>query len=375
MNTHRLKVEHRAGKQEHTQNASRRLIAAEIEVAASAFGVAIPFSHAEDDSDDEHLWDDDGEVSENCECRACCQRLSFHDRDTLTPVVNRWKAQIVTDGSLPNTGFELPTAPASGDLWCRQIEEITAALGTMRARVTGACGCHIHVDARDCSYWDIRRVMRLYARVESALFELVPPSRRENRYCLPCGDVFRDILRQQDRSKDVKKAIQSQLYQWEPAQVTKRTSEEITAREKQLRDYGHNEYAIQERLAQFSGKNIVRDRGDQWRQFKEEKYGSSRYNACNIHSWIYRGSLEWRVPSGTVDATKIIAWGRLWATLIDFAVKTGETALKTLCETLNARDLLLHVTPKDLRHFVTARWAQYGDEYVTDSDYNESEGV
>jgi hypothetical protein len=145
---------HKARPTEFLRNTSRRFISAEIEVADTSFGY------------------------------------------NISKTVSDWSGSIVSDGSLPDGGFEINTAPAQGDKFIKQIEDICSALREDGAEVSSACGLHIHIDAKDYTYYDLRRLILLYERLELALFEMMPYSRRESHYCQPCGKLYADAIRE-----------------------------------------------------------------------------------------------------------------------------------------------------------------------------------
>lgn len=217
----------------------------------------------------------------------------------------------MSDGSLPEEGFEINTAPAQGDLFIGQIEAISKALLRDGARVSSGCGLHVHVDARDFSYYDLRRLVLLYERIEPALFEMMPASRRESRFCQPCGKLYAEAVRANRLPKIYKENLIKSVY------------------------------------------------GDEAkRPARRDKYDDSRYHALNIHSWFYRGTIECRLHTGSVRAHKIIAWGKLWATILDTAMRRTERDIAD-CEG-NARNLLLSIAPDgDTRDYITLRHAQH----------------
>ncbi len=252
--------------------------------------------------------------------------------------IEKWQGAIVYDGSLPETGFEINTAPASGDLYLAQVKEICAALAAAEARITPACGLHVHVDARDFDFYGIRRLVRLYAAMETALFEMVPPERRANRYCIPCGAVFAQTVMRGRIPKDaVKKSVVQAVYK-----------------------------------ADLNDAQIDR--------LKQNKYirgvaigvtAEARYYALNLHSWFFRGTVECRLFNGTVDAQEIGAWGMLWARILDrVAVSTDEEIDEVAAKVDGARSLsalvkssrsvVLGVAGDDsVRAFVEARWQRH----------------
>lgn len=203
----------------------------------------------------------------------------------VTEICRRWGANIVDDGSLPAGGFEINSAPASGDLFVKEITEITKVLKLQHAFANERCGLHTHIDARDFSFYDMRRLIFLYEKIEPALFSMVPEARRRSKYCYPCGPRFSRNLRAQSVPKVSKNAIYRGIY-------------------------GVDGRSVQER--------------------KKNRRDEARYNALNIHSWFVRGTTECRIRHGTVDRDEILNWAMLWAGILDFALKTPENHIHKL---------------------------------------------
>lgn len=202
----------------------------------------------------------------------------------LTEVIKGWSASVVSDGSLPEYGFEINTSPASADRFIKQIEEICDALKQSGGYVTDKCGLHVHVDARDLTYYGIRRLLRIYSALEPLLFQMIPSERRNSRYCQPCAHEYRKVGK---------------------------LTNYVTAR----KDVMH---------AVYHSSNT--------RRSKREKYNGSRYMALNAHSWYYRGTVECRLLDGTVDPNVIVPWGMFWAKLVDFAANATDKEIDVLTE-------------------------------------------
>jgi len=243
VNNHNQPFHYPKTKKDHHANPSSRLLAVEIEVAG----------------------------------------LKANDHGAVNTVCEKWGCNIVTDGSLPSSGFEINTAPAGGDHWLHEIDEICAALKQGQAGVTQACGLHCHIDCRDFKYYDMRRLLFLYAKLEEGLYHLLPPWRRASSYCVPCGAKFILGLAENKLPKASKDQLVSNLY------GTKDT-----------------------------------------RPYRRDRHHSTRYNAWNIHSWFYRGSIECRLFPGTVNPTKMKYWGMLLAGLCDTAYRLKETDVTAL---------------------------------------------
>ena len=245
----------------------------------------------------------------------------------VDPVVSRWEGTaVVEDGSLPDSGYEINTAPTSGDAFIERIEELSAALGRADAIVTTACGMHVHVDARDLSYRALQRAVALYARVEPALFDMVPASRKNNRYCQRCGPEFlqRGIAASLERASGKS-----------PKQAKGVLVQAV---------YGEN-------VDDVYGKERFESRS-------KYKYDDARYAALNLHSWFYRGTVEVRLAAGTTNAKKITCWAMIVASLLDWAKAHRDADVAALPE--NPLEALLSVIPtEEVREWARERHGMF----------------
>jgi hypothetical protein len=239
-------------------------------------------------------------------------------RKEVEAVVLKWKGSIVHDGSLPFGGFEINTAPAAGDLYVRQITDICKKLAKAKAEVTAQCGLHVHLDARDYNFYDIRRLVKVYAAIEPALFLMVPPSRRNSRYCARCADVYEEAIKDgKVPHKEVKESIVLGTYG-------------------ELDSTEHRRHKYPDDLRR------------------------ARYNALNIHSWFYRGTIECRLLEGTVDPEEIINWGVLWAKVLDYSLHSGDDEVSKLSKAKSIDSLNTIVKDnKKLKDYIITRYNKY----------------
>lgn len=242
-------------------------------------------------------------------------------------VVRRWGGGTVGDGSLVDRGFEVNSAPSGGDLYARQINEICAAIKLQNGSIDQKCGLHVHIDARDMNYYDIRRFVRVYAAIEDALFSMVSPERikgitdadgKLHQYCQPCGKKYVAAIEEGRLPYDkIKSDVITSVYSGP------------------------------------STKNLRhRKRGE----------GIPRYNALNLHSWFYRGTIEARMFDGTLDPDLIIKWGIMWAMIGDYVVKsTDEQVAKDMVGKPIACILKI-IGDKKILDFVKARVLLFGND-------------
>jgi hypothetical protein len=112
---------------------------------------------------------------------------------TVDEVISKWGMTVKTDGSVDD-GVEINTAPANGDNLVNQLTELASILNTTKVEADKRCGYHLHVDARDFAWGDMRKAMLAWAHVEAEAYNLVPQSRRANKYCAPRAEQIRGIL-------------------------------------------------------------------------------------------------------------------------------------------------------------------------------------
>jgi len=233
----------------------------------------------------------------------------------LEEVVKRWGGAIVGDGSVHgNNPFEINTAPANGDKFVNQLKEICQVLREGHAAANDSCGLHVHVDARKLDYFSIRKVAYLWEKLEPAFMKLTPPSRRGLHYCAPWGSRLVEGL--------------------ESATVPKQNRDKLIEN-----IYGEKKTRL---VRETPGSS-------------NGKYDSARYRSLNLHSWVFRGTLEYRLWAGSRSFKKVLNSALLSAGLVDFAVSHSEDEIKALKG--SEIELLLQVAPTDYnKEWVIERW-------------------
>jgi hypothetical protein len=162
------------------------------------------------------------------------------------------------DGTDGVTG-ELVSPPLSGPEGRRQVELACQALRYAGARVSRACGLHVHFDVNDYDLPTFKRAYRNWFHAQETINLLVSPSRRYNGFCSPISET--EVLRLEG-----------------------------------LRD-------LDRRSVQASSP--------------------SRYRSLNAVAYGRHGTLEVRQHQGTTDAAKILAWVEFGQSLMDYAAQGG----------------------------------------------------
>jgi hypothetical protein len=192
---------------------------------------------------------------------------------------------------------------------------------------------HCHVSAVDYSYFDLFKLCRLYTFIEGGMFDCVSASRRNgNRYAKRCADAYKFR-----HYTTFKKDIITALY----------TDDALRLRTQ----YDSPKKAVPS-TRQHRGKKRLTPMA--------EKYGTERYNALNLHSFFYRGTVEFRHHQGTTDAAKATNWGMLCAAVLDAAHRMTLTEIDALQTLPNSFDRLLAVLPESLKVWARSRRSHFG---------------
>lgn len=224
------------------------------------------------------------------------------------------KASIVIDGSLPSGGAEIVTQPAKAVQFRRDIAALTAALAEGTATTTDACGLHVHVDARDLKAEGISRLCRLWVKVEPAIYDLVAYRRRSSTYAKPCADKYMPIVNaKEDTLQDT---IDSVVY---------RISSKYQADQRALEDA------------------------------KRRKFHDARYYGLNLHSWAFRGTVEFRHHQGAIQCDRITNFAEICGWVVQSAKSLSVEAIAKLQGT--SLDVLCGLLPKPLADWARARTA------------------
>jgi hypothetical protein len=240
----------------------------------------------------------------------------------------QWSDFCVEDGSLGDEGFEINTNPSRGIEFGNHIRSIVQACRNADSCHSDGCGLHVHVDARDLNWHDINKLALLYQRVEPAMFGLQPRSRWDNHYCLWVRDHYAV------RPRDFKHAFLRRMY---------RDENRFPRNKKETRGYVQSK----------GGKLVFSQRA--------EKYHSNRYYAMNLHTWFYRGTVEFRHAASTLNATKAVNWGLVCMWLVEKASTMTYGQITSLPLTDNkvvALNTLTAILPVELGQWVTTRYEE-----------------
>ncbi len=203
---------------------------------------------------------------------------------------------LVEDSSISGdlgTAIELVSPPLCGKKGEEMVKKMGKILYESNARIDKSCGYHLHLDGSDLmglskpqfdrsifqrtsrpDVEKLKKVFSIYLAFDKLLLGMIPSSRKTgNTYC----KVFR------------KEYALSSLW-----------------KVKTPEDFDSWVYKTRDRYDVDHSKN--------------DKYTNERYSGINVHSLLYRGTIEIRYHSATINPTKILMW-------VDFNQKIIHNAL------------------------------------------------
>ena len=167
-------------------------------------------------------------------------------------------------------GVEYISKPMSGDYLFKQIDNIGNYLLDNDFEVNKSCGLHIHIDARDLFYEQLKGILIVAKTFEDIIFRMVPKSRERSRWCRKVPMAKHEITRI-DSNSDL---IQS----W---------------------------YESSDTYPEL------------------DKYNDSRYHGLNLHARVYLGTIEFRYHSGTNNPEKIKNWITICQSIVAKGIELG----------------------------------------------------
>lgn len=214
----------------------------------------------------------------------------------------KWHGHHYTDGSC---GYEAVTPPMAGDNIAKCLGELYNIFKQGCAKIDDQCGLHVHVDARDLSWHDIRRLVRVYSKIEPLLYLLGGQYRATNDYCSPCGAQYLNYLSMAEESKlSFKDAIL------------------LTAL-----GFLTNKLDI--------GSTAVQAQKKMWRRISKKSGG--RYRGLNLVPWLSGRlvkapdtTIEFRLHRNARSAERAIGWAQLCARIVDYVAKSNDNDVENL---------------------------------------------
>jgi hypothetical protein len=227
-------------------------------------------------------------------------------------------------------GVEVASFVGQGIADLQHITEVAWRLEDAGCEVNQNCGLHIHADASDLSIAQVGTILAHWVKIENMFALSLPDHRRNNEYCSFMQDrCHRRLLRD---------------HAYTPLQLYD------TLRPENLGYYENADRRVT--------LNIV------------------NYARALAYKWESRKTLELRWPEGTLDATDIKCWVRLFLNFIEFVKDRpmpDDLHPVSLYQTLYYLGLMHEPTEfvifseglHETKTWLLERFAYFGEEYAT----------
>ncbi|MFA6023518.1 MAG: amidoligase family protein [Candidatus Pacearchaeota archaeon] len=216
---------------------------------------------------------------------------------------------IVSDGSIDNSA-EFVSCAMGGDTFNNEIFNLCKKIKDYGYSVNSSCGFHLHINAKKSDVAFLKNILLIYSKYEKYLFYMLPKSRTDNHYCKQIDISEHSIL-----SISNLKELKSTYYNTQNQNVI---------------------------------KSIIKT-----------KYDDKRYYGLNLHSFFYRGTIEIRYHSGTLNTKKIINWSQIHLRLFDIAKKKNSFEILEMKDTLNS---FLDLFSTDIQKYIIKRINEFNQE-------------
>ena len=201
---------------------------------------------------------------------------SFNDVEDGMP--SQWILD--NDGSISGNGAEFYLrGPQNGDKLYKSIDDLCESLRNWDCSINRSCGLHVHIDARDLFYKELKGMLLVGKKAEKFIYSMLPPSRETSNWCKRLPMSVESILRINSDSDFI---------------------------------------------------DLWYDSCEASRSM--DKYNEARYHGMNMHARVYLGSVEFRYHSGTNNPIKI----KNWMYVCQSITRTGIILGKALCKDKSA---------------------------------------
>ncbi|MFA5396170.1 MAG: amidoligase family protein [Methanogenium sp.] len=222
------------------------------------------------------------------------------------------------DASLNGDGKEYRSSPSQGDKLFEMVDGFSKELIDTKHTVDRSCGLHIHIETpTDVDL--IKKLYCFYSKYEGLFFAMLPKSRQKNKYCGRFNRFdkfsYKDVLKIKDL-KEFKKLFYE------------------TNRFFPINDHGNKK----------------------------------RYCWVNFHSIFYRGTLEIRGHSGTINARKIKNWIMLHLIIRDLLERKS---IDEIVKMKVSRKAFLNLFPSELKDYIQERWVVFPE--IAEENFREYE--
>ena len=179
---------------------------------------------------------------------------------------------VVDDGSLNSGGVEFVTKrPIIGNEINSALESLEEVNDSECNMVDSSCGVHIHMNAIDFNFIELKSLLMIMSRIQSPIYETLPEDRSKH-YC-------RNITMS---AKEIEKIDSLPI--------------------------------LIEKYYEMQGTGIT-----------DNKYNEARYIGTNIHARFYMGSVEFRYHEGVISSSPIMDWIRFLNRIMKASTKLNKS--------------------------------------------------
>lgn len=220
-------------------------------------------------------------------------------------IFRHMKYTVAHDWSVKPSEQEMVINPLQGDGLLRGLYELAEQCYQHKAQVNESCAYHVHVGGSDLSYWDLRKILRVYEHIEPEIYNhLILPHRRD----VPEVTHYCQMLTQPHR---------------EPCQRCTRFDQQYPGQRKPLMPLSHVVECMNASKTTGELKQVIikmlygnmkvkgREAAQDLQTRKGGRYEWARYVGLNLHAWMYRGTVEFRMKEASTDLMELLAWP-LW---------------------------------------------------------------
>lgn len=249
------------------------------------------------------------------------------------------------DWSVKPSETEMVISPMRRDSFVRGMLSLSREMFLGGCVVNETCAMHVHVGGEDLSYWDIRRLLEVYLRCESDIYsKLIAPHRSSAttavHYCQMMGVPHTGPC---DRCNRYDAQYPGQRHSPEPLATTLR-------RMWQARTTSDLKVCL---LRMLYGIENPSHTPDAISHRKGGRYEFARYFGLNLHSWMYRLTVEWRMKEATADPMEMVCWP-LWCGWFTHAI-TRMTDAEAQSDAVGVKYITEKYMPPILREWIKSK--------------------
>ena len=225
------------------------------------------------------------------------------------------------------------------------------------------CGLHMHADCTDVDAFALRRIIQLYAHIEYCLYDALPLDRQTGTYSKPNGQKLLKWLDNDFAKFDAKMAAGEAKKRLSYIQYGQREGDVW-----RLPKLGTPSFDARLGRDVVATESTIKTLTSKWDAIVEARVRSkgdaNRYSGLNMHSYWLRGTLEFRHHHGTNDPEKIMNWGFVIGSIVDYCVKHADEDMPMILglSPRLAMEVILDGQP-DVMTWLQSRWALFTSDH------------